>query len=371
MKKIFLLALAASLSLFVACGDDSSGSPMGGGSGTEQLSEESVKAFFPTGYKTEDVAAWYASDVETINDGDQKKIMVDAVYLFKDGTFIATESKLKVKSNGDKKLSNEIAAKGTWAGTVEDYANGTFTVSFDMEGTNMTMPLEVKNGSLTITPPSGGSSKTFKLQSSTVPTPTEAGESVEKADSGSNSSTSNEVCSVTTSGNSVTMNVDMDGEHYVMTVTLDGDQIVATVNGETQILPSEGNTFADMKQSAYETCEELNSIASDNDYDYGWDDDYDYSNDYGWDDDYDYDEDNYAPSDYTCDVIVGDNSVKVAISMGGISSATIYTLTDSGYMISYEADGLDLEPTEIPTPMTMEELKLMGDESCKAVNEDY
>ena len=147
MKKIFLLALAASLSLFVACGDDSS-SPSGGGSGTEQLSEESVKAFFPTGYKTEDVVAWYASDVKTINDGDQKKIMVDAVYLFKDGTFIATESKLKVKSNGDKKLSNEIAAKGTWAGTVEDYANGTFTVSFDMEGTNMTMPLEVKNGSI-------------------------------------------------------------------------------------------------------------------------------------------------------------------------------------------------------------------------------
>ena len=122
-----------------------------------------------------------------------------------------------------------------------------------------------------------------------------------------------------------------------------------------------------MKQSAYETCEELNSIANDNDYDYGWDDDYDYSNDYGWDDDYDYDEDYYAPSDYTCDVIVGDNSVKVVISMGDISSATIYSLTDSGYMISYEADGLDLEPTEIPTPMTMEELKLMGDESCKAL----
>jgi hypothetical protein len=249
---------------------------------------------------------------------------------------------------------------------VEDYANGTFTVSFDMEGTKMTMPLEVKNGSLTITPPSGGSSMTFKLQSSTVPTPTEAGETVEKADSGSNSS--GDVCSVTTSGNSVTMTVDMDGEHDVMTATLDGDQIIVTVNGKTQSQPSEGMTFADMKQSAYKNCEELNSMANDNDYDYGWDDDYDYSNDYGWDDDYDYDEDNYAPSDYTCDVIVGDNSVKVVIGVAGYSSTTIYTLTDSGYMVSYEGDGLDgLEPIEVPTPMTMEELKLMGDESCEAL----
>jgi hypothetical protein len=368
MKKIFLLALATSLSLFVACGDDSSGSPMGGGSGTEQLSEESVKAFFPTGYKTEDVAAWYATETQILPDGDQTKTSLNAVYLFKDGSFIVTESTQKVKSNGSKKLSNEIVAKGTWTGG-DDFANGTFTVSFGVGDENVTMPLEVVNGILSISP-DGNVAMSFKLQSSTVPAPTEAGEVVEKADSGSNSSKSDEVCSVTTSGNSVTMTVDMDEEHYVMTATLDGDQIVATVNGETQILPSEGNTFADMKQSAYETCEELNSIANDNDYDYGWDDDYDYSNDYGWDDDYDYDEDNYAPSDYTCDVIVGDNSVKVVISMGDISSATIYSLTDSGYMISYEADGLDLEPTEIPTPMTMEELKLMGDESCKAVNEN-
>lgn len=359
MKKIFLLALAASLSLFVACGDDSSGSPMGGGLGTEQLSEESVKAFFPTGYKTEDVAAWYATETQILPDGDQTKTSLNAVYLFKDGSFIVTESAQKVKSNGSKKLSNEIVAKGTWAGTVEDYANGTFTVSFDMEGTNMTMPLEVVNGILSISP-DGNVAMTFKLQSSTVPTPTEAGETVEKADSGSNSSKSDEVCSVTTSGNSVTMTVNMDGEKEVMTITLDGDQIVATVNGETQILPSEGMTFAELKQSAYETCEELNSIANDNDYDYGWDDDYDY------------DEDNYAPSDYTCNVVVGDNAVKVVIGVAGYSSTTIYTLTDAGYMVSYEGDGLDgLEPIEVPTPMTMEELKLMGDESCKAVNEDY
>ncbi len=360
MKKIFLLALAASLSLFVACGDDSS-SPSGGGSGTEQLSEESVKAFFPTGYKTEDVVAWYASDVETINDGDQKKIMVDAVYLFKDGTFIATESKLKVKSNGDKKLSNGIAAKGTWAGTVEDYANGTFTVSFDMEGTNMTMPLEVKNGSLTITPPGGGSSMTFKLQSSTVPTPTEAGETVEKADSGSNSS--GDVCSVTTSGNSVTMTVDMDGEHDVMTATLDGDQIIVTVNGKTQNQPSEGMTFADMKQSAYETCEELNSMANDNDYDY--DDDYD------WDDDYDYDEGD-VPSieEITCDVETTDNSVTMITSVASYTSKTTWTIDGENIVISYD----DMPDAGITYPKgdeTLESLKASAEAACKEYDNLY
>ncbi len=343
MKKIFLLALAASLSLFVACGDDSS-SPSGGGSGTEQLSEESVKAFFPTGYKTEDVVAWYASDVETINDGDQKKIMVDAVYLFKDGTFIATESKLKVKSNGDKKLSNGIAAKGTWAGTVEDYANGTFTVSFDMEGTNMTMPLEVKNGSLTITPPSDGRSMTFKLQSSTVPAPTEAGETVEKADSGSNSS--GDVCSVTTSGNSVTMTVDMDGEHDVMTATLDGDQIIVTVNGKTQNQPSEGMTFADMKQSAYETCEELNSIANDNDYDYDEDD---------------------VPSieEISCDVETTDNSVTMITSVASYTSKTTWTIDGDYITITMDPAEMDEDITYPKGDQTLESLKATAEEACK------
>ena len=362
MKKIFLLALAASLSLFVACGDDSS-SPSGGGSGTEQLSEESVKAFFPTGYKTEDVVAWYASDVKTINDGDQKKIMVDAVYLFKDGTFIATESKLKVKSNGDKKLSNGIAAKGTWAGTVEDYANGTFTVSFDMEGTNMTMPLEVKNGSLTITPPSGGSSMTFKLQSSTVPTPTEAGETVEKADSGSNSS--GDVCSVTTSGNSVTMTVDMDGEHDVMTATLDGDQIVVTVNGKTQSQPSEGMTFAELKQSAYKNCEELNSMANDNDYDYDddydWDDDYDY---YGWDDDYD---EGDVPSieEITCDVETSDNSVTMITSVASYTSKTTWTIDGDYITITMDPSEMDEDITYPRGDETLESLKASAEAACK------
>lgn len=275
MKKIFLLAAVASMAAaFVACGDDSSGSPAGG-SGSEQISEGSVKAFFPTGYKTEDVVAWYASDVETIDDVDQKKTMVDAVYLFKDGTFIATECKLKVKSDGTKKLSNEISVKGTWSGSMDDFANGTFTVSFNMEGVDMTMPLGVENGSLAIST-DGDRVMAFKLQSSSVPAPTEAGETVEKADSGSNSSMSGDVCSVSVSGNSVTVTINMYGENYVTTATIKGDQIVAAMNGETKTEPSDGMTFEELKESAYETCEDLNSQSFDDDggLDYDYDGDY-------------------------------------------------------------------------------------------------
>ena len=124
MKKLFFIALAASMAMLAACGSDSSSSPTGY-SGSGQLSPKSVAAFFPTGYKTEDVVAWYATDVETVNDGKQTKTLVDAVYLFKDGTFIATESKLQVKS-GKTSLSNGVATTGTWTGTGKDFENGSF-----------------------------------------------------------------------------------------------------------------------------------------------------------------------------------------------------------------------------------------------------
>ena len=107
MKKALFLAMAISMGLMVGC-DDSSTSP-NNSSNIKGNSAESVSAFFPTGYKASDVVAWYATDVETVQDNDAVKTMVDAVYLFKDGTFLATESKLKVKSDKTK-FSNEIAA---------------------------------------------------------------------------------------------------------------------------------------------------------------------------------------------------------------------------------------------------------------------
>ena len=67
MKKLFFIALVASMAMLAACGSDSSSSPTGA-SGSGQLSSKSVAAFFPTGYKTEDVVAWFATDVQTVNE---------------------------------------------------------------------------------------------------------------------------------------------------------------------------------------------------------------------------------------------------------------------------------------------------------------
>ena len=268
MKKIFLFALATSMAFFVACGDDSSSSPSGG-SGKTQISEESVKAFFPTGYKTEDVVAWYASDVETRNDKGQTKTTVEAVYLFKDGTFIATESQLKVKSDNTKKFSNEVATKGTWTSTDNDFENGSFEITFNVDDEEITWPLTVQNGSMTVAPP-GDQAMTFKLQSSSVPTPADAGEIVEEADNGNNS---DDVCYVTTSGNSVTMTATYEGRTEVVTATIKGDQIEVDINGSTRLEPRDGTTLSELKSSAEKSCEELKDIVANG---YNYDDDYYY-----------------------------------------------------------------------------------------------
>ena len=348
------MALVASMAMLAACGSDSSSSPTGY-SGSGQLSPKSVAAFFPTGYKTEDVVAWFATDVETVNDGEQTKTLVDAVYLFKDGSFVATESKLKVKSDKTT-LSNDIATTGTWSGTSNDFQNGSFVISFvfySEDGTtqDMTLPIEIKNGVFTMSP-MGDYSLTFKLQASKVPTPAESGEVVEKADSGTNSPNANEVCSVTSSGNTVTMVAKMDGVVSQMSATIDGEYIVYTIDGRSETQPRDGVTLAELKAEADESCEEMKRYAADYD-----DDDDDY---------YDDGEETSAPdiSGMTCEVRIGDNSVAVVTSMMGYSSTTVYTLTDSGYMITYE--GEDEEPFEVPTPMTMEGLKSMAESTCEA-----
>ena len=269
MKKLFFIALVASMVMLAACGSDSSSSPTGY-SGSGQLSPKSVAAFFPTGYKTEDVVAWYATDVETVNDGKQTKTLVDAVYLFKDGSFVATESKLKVKSDKTT-LSNDVATTGTWSGASNDFQNGSFVISFvfySEDGTtqDMTLPIEIKNGVFTMSP-MGDYSLTFKLQASKVPTPAESGEVVEKADSGTNSPNANEVCSVTSSGNTVTMVAKMDGVVSQMSATIDGEYIVYTIDGRSETQPRDGVTLAQLKAEADESCEEMKRYAADYDND--------------------------------------------------------------------------------------------------------
>ena len=190
MKKTLVFGLALAMGMLVGCGDDSSSNPSNpadsgsvdpgkssASSGTEVT--EFLAAFFPTGYKAEDVVAWYTSNVDTILEKDQTKLLLDAVYLFKDGSFLATESKLKIKSDVTK-LSTGIATTGTWTGAKNDFENGSFEISFvfkseDGRTEDMKLPIDIKNGKFTLSP-MGDTELTFTLMSSKVPTPSEPSE---------------------------------------------------------------------------------------------------------------------------------------------------------------------------------------------------
>jgi hypothetical protein len=271
----------------IGCGDDSttnannSSNINGGSSG--QVTAESVSAFFPTGYKTADVVAWYATDAETVQDNDAVKTMVDAVYLFKDGTFLATESKLKVK-DGTTKFSNEIAATGTWSGS-DDFENGVFQISFEMEGQNVTMPLQIVNGSMSINP-DGDRGMTFKLKTSSVPTPSNEVDTEVKNDSGNNPGidetpqntepgSADIQCVVTTKGNTVIVNGSFKeggvNESFVSTMTLDGDVIYlrdeSSDGVELDTVPSLGYTLSDIVAESEAMCEELKNMDSSDFYD--------------------------------------------------------------------------------------------------------
>ena len=187
MKKSLVFGLALAMGMLVGCGDDSSSNPSNPadsgsgepGKGGDTDVSETLAAFFPTGYKAEDVVAWYKSDVDTILDKDQTKLYVDAVYLFKDGSFLATESKLKIKSDVTK-LSTGIATSGTWTGAKNDFENGSFEISFvfkseDGRTEDMKLPIEIKNGKFTLSP-MGDRELTFTLVTSGVPASSEPSE---------------------------------------------------------------------------------------------------------------------------------------------------------------------------------------------------
>ncbi|MBR5411904.1 MAG: hypothetical protein IK114_02525 [Fibrobacter sp.] len=68
-----------------------------------------------------------------------------------------------------------------------------------------------------------------------------------------------------------------------------------------------------------------------------------------------------------CDVSSTENSVTVSISEAGYTSATTYTLTETGYKMSYSGEGSEGMPeTEIPAEgTTLDQLKQIADEACK------
>ena len=205
MKKTLVFGLALAMGMLVACGDDSStnangsntddsvnapesstsdesgkqGGDEGAAPGSSSSVEESVDpessssveasveqevaAFFPVGYKAADVVAWYATDLGTDVEKDRTKHYIDAVYLFKDGTFLATECQLKEKPDRTT-FEKKIAMTGTWEGLDDGFENGSFEVEF--EGTKM--PLEIVDGVFSINP-EGDRGMTYTLMSSDVP----------------------------------------------------------------------------------------------------------------------------------------------------------------------------------------------------------
>lgn len=375
MKKIFLFILIAVMGLLVACGSDSSTNSNGD-------EDTSVSAFFPTGYKSKDVVAWYATDVITKTESDRTISYIDAVYLFKDGTFVATESKKKVKSSKTT-LSNGIAAIGTWTGG-SDFSNGSFVINAG----DMTFPVEIKKGSFTVEI-EDGNTMIFKLMSSSVPKATEEGEEVIKNESSNKSSKPS--CSYTSTSNSVNMKADYNKYSIDITWKIEGDSIHIIsdeVYGDQSVsrdysISKDGETIATLKEDAKESCEDFEENAAkyfDNDYDDDYDYDYDYHDSYDYDYDYDYDDDDYDYDDrylgYTeeCKVSVGSKSVTVTISVAEYTTSSIYTLTDTGYRISYKGYGADdIDPVDVPssTTVTMADLKDMAEQICNNYNEAY
>jgi hypothetical protein len=186
MKKGLFLAFALSMGMMVGCGDSSSDSVANasenggkntsdnnGGTVDAQAIADTLTPFFPEGYKADDVVAWFATEVTTDVEKDRTKIYVDAVFLFKDGTFVATESKVKIKPDGVTS-SKGVAAEGEWAGSQEDFENGSFEIAIDGD----IMRFEIKDGVFTIAP-EGGESMKFTLMDSNVPKASKAGETKE------------------------------------------------------------------------------------------------------------------------------------------------------------------------------------------------
>ena len=160
---------------------------------------------------------------------------------------------------------------------MDDFANGSFTITFDIDGIEVTWPIEVANGSMTISP-EGDRSVTFKLQSSTVPTPTEAGEIVEKGDASTKSSKTNDsdndhepftlqmTCDVESTDSSVTVTMFYTyfNETYTSTWTIHGSDITLRYpegqEYKSFTYPKYDQTVESLKADAEESCKTMTDL---------------------------------------------------------------------------------------------------------------
>lgn len=106
-------------------------------------SEENVSgdvAFFPKAYADKEIAAWYSW-----TEKDKDKTKTEAVFLFKDNTFVVTKNKVYSKEDG-RSPEREIEAVGQYSLIEGDYTNGKAQVVIADGGT---MTVVIKDGKLT------------------------------------------------------------------------------------------------------------------------------------------------------------------------------------------------------------------------------
>lgn len=117
-------------------------------------------AFFPMGYESKKVAAWYACEnIET----ESAKRKVLAVYLFDDGSFITT--KRKFEANGTE--TREIEASGQYSLTKGDFSNGEAVIQMD----SMEMSVAIVANVMTVYENGRAMEDRFTRQWGSVPQP--------------------------------------------------------------------------------------------------------------------------------------------------------------------------------------------------------
>lgn len=98
--------------------------------------------FFPVGYEAEDVAAWYLTEYE--EDGEFPSSHIETVYLFKNGTFLVTKTRLK---RGE--ITRRITAQGEYSVEKEnDFLNNVVNVTIVENGESISVEGTIEDGKL-------------------------------------------------------------------------------------------------------------------------------------------------------------------------------------------------------------------------------
>ena len=135
----FLSVLTAALMLslsFTSCEE------LEGLEGGENNETADSQAFFPKDYSSKKVAAWYE-----LTEKKDNGIKTEAVFLFEDGTFVTTKSRVYTDGRDNER---SILAAGTYKMQSGDYTNGKAEVVFvGEEGNVETMLVEIRDGKMT------------------------------------------------------------------------------------------------------------------------------------------------------------------------------------------------------------------------------